>query len=82
MCEDYRAAASIDLVHDEADLAKKVQCPLLVLWGAQGAVTRYDVLGLWRGRAANVTGKQMPGGHSFHETNSQETIAALRAFMA
>jgi haloacetate dehalogenase len=82
MCEDYRAAASIDLVHDGADLNKKVQCPLLVLWGAQGAVTRYDALALWRERAANVSGREMPGGHSFHETNPEATIAALRAFMA
>ncbi|HVS23444.1 MAG TPA: alpha/beta hydrolase [Gammaproteobacteria bacterium] len=83
MCEDYRAAASIDLVHDEADLKKKVSCPLLVLWGERGSVNgRYDALALWRERAANVTGKRMPGGHSFQETNPQETIAALRAFLA
>jgi len=83
MCEDYRAAASIDLVHDEADLKKKVSCPLLVLWGERGSVNgRYDALALWRERAANVTGKLMPGGHSFQETNPQETIAALRAFLA
>ena len=81
MCEDYRAAASIDLVHDEGDLSKKVACPLLVLWGQQGAVTRYDTLALWRERASNVSGKQMPGGHSFQETNPQETSAALRAFL-
>ena len=67
----------------EADLNKKVRCPLLVLWRAQGAVTRYDALALWRERAANVSGREMPGpAHSFHETNPEETIAALRAFMA
>jgi haloacetate dehalogenase len=83
MCEDYRAAASIDLVHDEADLKKKIPCPVLVLWGQQGSVNgRYDALALWRERAANVSGKLMPGGHSFHETHPNETIAELRAFLA
>lgn len=82
MCEDYRAAASIDLVHDEQDLQKKVACPLLVLWGSQGSVaSRYDALALWRERAERVTGKQMPGGHSFQESHPQETVAELRAFL-
>jgi haloacetate dehalogenase len=83
MCEDYRAGASIDLEHDAADVDKKIQCPLLVLWGQQGSVNgRYDALTLWRERAANVTGKLMPGGHSFQETHPQETVAELRAFMS
>src|SRR5450756_562880 len=42
-CEDYRAAASIDLVHDEADMDRKIACPVLVLWGANGLVgKKYD----------------------------------------
>src|SRR4030095_6774315 len=83
MCEDYRAGASIDLQHDESDLQKKIECPLLVLWGQQGSVNgRYDALALWRERAARVTGKLMPGGHSFQETHPKETIAELRAFLA
>jgi haloacetate dehalogenase len=82
MCEDYRAGASIDLVHDEADLYKKIECPLLVLWGEQGSVARrYDALALWGRRAANLTGKQMPGGHSFQESHPAETVAELRAFL-
>jgi haloacetate dehalogenase len=83
MCEDYRAGASIDLVHDEADLRKKIACPLLVLWGQQGSVNgRYDALAIWGERAANVSGKLMPGGHSFQETHPRETIEELRAFLA
>jgi len=83
MCEDYRAGASIDLVHDEADLYKKIACPLLVLWGEQGSVARrYDALALWSRRAARVSGKQMPGGHSFQESHPEETAAELRAFLA
>lgn len=83
MCEDYRAAASIDLEHDAGDIDHKIQCPLLVLWGERGSVARrYDALALWGERAARVAGHQMPGGHSFQESHPAETIAALRAFMA
>ena len=63
MCEDYRAAGSIDFAHDEASLSTKVACPLLVLWGENGSVAgRYDALAIWGERAARVTGRQMPGG--------------------
>jgi haloacetate dehalogenase len=83
MCEDYRASASIDLELDEADLDMKVQCPLLVLWAETGTMGRlYDVLGIWRERGLDVTGKAMPGGHSFHETHPQETLAELLPFLA
>jgi haloacetate dehalogenase len=82
MCEDYRAGASIDFEHDGADLDKKVQCPLLVLWGERGSVAgRYDALAIWGERAARVSGKQMPGGHSFQESHPAETVAELRAFL-
>jgi haloacetate dehalogenase len=82
MCEDYRAAASIDLAHDAADLDRRIACPLLVLWGADGAMARlYDVLAIWRERASTISGKRMPGGHSFHETHPQETLTELRAFL-
>jgi haloacetate dehalogenase len=83
MCEDYRAGGSIDFEHDGADLDKKVQCPLLVLWGERGSVAgRYDALAIWGERAARVSGKQMPGGHSFHESHPEETTAELRAFLS
>jgi haloacetate dehalogenase len=83
MCEDYRAGASIDFEHDGADLDKKVQCPLLVLWGENGSVARrYDALAIWGERAARVFGKQMPGGHSFQESHPEETAAELRAFLS
>jgi haloacetate dehalogenase len=63
-CEDYRAAASIDLEHDESDLGRKVACPLLALWAERGAMhPLFDVAAAWRERAANVTGKVLLGGH-------------------
>jgi pimeloyl-ACP methyl ester carboxylesterase len=83
MCEDYRAGASIDFEHDGADLDKKVQCPLLVLWGERGSVNaRYDALAIWGERATRLTGKLMPGGHSFQESHPAETVAELRAFLS
>jgi haloacetate dehalogenase len=80
-CEDYRAAATIDLRHDEADMDQHVVCPLLALWGAAGFVgRRYDVLAVWRGRAAAVYGHAVPGGHFLPEEAPDETYAALREF--
>ena len=82
MCEDYRAAASIDLEHDKADLAKKIACPLLVLWAKPGAMDNlYDVLSIWKERGVNVTGKGMPGGHNLQEGAPAEVLAELQAFL-
>jgi haloacetate dehalogenase len=82
MCEDYRAAASIDLVHDKADLSKKIACPLLVLWAKPGAMDNlYDVLSIWKERGGNVTGKGMPGGHNMQEGAPKEVLSELQAFL-
>jgi haloacetate dehalogenase len=83
MCEDYRAAASIDLEHDEADLTKKIACPLLTLWGAKGAMqSLYDVPATWRERASNVSGKALPGGHWLPEEVPQELYQELKGFLS
>jgi len=80
-CEDYRAGASIDLEHDEADMADKLGCPLLTLWGGKGLMDRqYDILDAWRERAVNVQGQALPGGHFLPEEVPAETTAALRSF--
>lgn len=80
-CEDYRAAASIDLVHDEVDIDYKIQCPLLVLWGARGVMQRrYDVLETWRERAVNVQGQALDCGHFLPEEAPQQTAIALLNF--
>ncbi|HZI51041.1 MAG TPA: alpha/beta hydrolase [Terriglobia bacterium] len=82
MCEDYRAAASIDLEHDKADLAKKIACPLHVLWAQPGAMANlYDVLSIWKERGTNVTGKGMPGGHNMQEGAPAQVLAELQAFL-
>lgn len=81
-CEDYRAGATVDLDHSNEDGTKRVVCPLLVLWGERGAVGRlYDVMKIWRGHAANVTGKALPAGHFLPEEVPSETLSALLSFL-
>jgi len=81
-CEDYRAAASIDLAHDRADPTRRVRCPLLVLWGAKGVVNRlFDPLNDWRSVADDVRGQVMPTGHYIAEEAPAATLAQLQAFL-
>ncbi|MGB0682281.1 MAG: alpha/beta fold hydrolase [Magnetovibrionaceae bacterium] len=80
-CEDYRAAASIDLVHDRADRRTKLSVPLLVLWGAHGAMARiYDVLATWEEKATDVRGMPVDSGHFLPEEAPEQTVSALRGF--
>ena len=86
MCEDYRAAASIDLEHDRASRAAgaKVQCPLLVLWGAKGKIGQwYDALAIWRQYCSGpVTGGPIASGHYLAEEAPEAVTAQLRTFFA
>ena len=82
ICEDYRAAASIDLAHDKADLNKKIQCPLLVLWSEKGPFHRlYNVLQTWQGRAIQARGKAMPTGHFLPEQMPEELTQEITTFL-
>jgi haloacetate dehalogenase len=82
-CEDYRAAATIDLEHDAADSDNRVDCPLLVLWGDKGVVHRmFDPLSDWRGVATDVSGRALPSGHYLAEEAPEETLRELVAFFA
>ena len=81
-CEDYRAGASIDLVHDEADLEQKVTCPLFVLWSATGYMGRtQDVLQVLRDYATDVRGHSLSCGHYLAEEMPEETYSAIRGFL-
>ena len=83
MCEDYRAAATIDLVHDATDTDSRLDMPLLALWGNDGFVgTHYDVLAEWRQVAHDVTGHGVSGGHYLPEEAPDETLAALLGFFS
>lgn len=83
ICEDYRAAASIDIRHDDEDGGAMLACPLLVLWGAQGTVGQcFDVPALWRQRAQDVRGEALPGGHYLAEELPELVAARLLSFLA
>lgn len=80
-CEDYRAAASIDLAHDAADNDRRVSAPTLVLWGRDGFMEKtYDVLAEWREKCDHVEGGALPSGHFLAEEAPEETIAEFRRF--
>lgn len=82
-CEDYRAAATIDLEHDAADTHTKFDVPLLALWGSKGLVGRlYDVPAVWREKATNVVGTSLPVGHFLPEEAPDQTAASLISFFA
>ncbi len=84
VCEDYRAAASIDLEHDGASRAagEKIACATLVLWGERGVVQRlFDPMTLWRAQCAgSLDGASMPAGHFIPEELPEDTAARLAAF--
>jgi haloacetate dehalogenase len=83
VCEDYRAAATLDFAHDEADRheGRRITCPVLALWGRQGNLDAwYDVVGIWRGWADDVRGRALGCGHYLPEEAPGETYSELRTF--
>ena len=87
ICEEYRAAASLDREHDQADAAagRKIAASLLALWSAKGPLDTWYAaqsgpLALWRHYAADVQGHSIDGGHFFPEQNPEATLSALRSF--
>ena len=82
-CEDYRAAAGVDLVHDRADrdAGRKLPMPLLALWGAHGVVQRcFDPLAEWRRVAADVQGEALTCGHYIPEEAPQALLERVSGF--
>jgi len=83
MCNDYRAVLAVDFELDGADLDQRITCPMLVLWGGDGAMdAAFDVPGTWRVRCDDVTAQAIPGGHFFVDTSPGDTFAALKPFLA
>jgi haloacetate dehalogenase len=83
MCEDYRAAATIDLEHDRADIERgnRIGCPLRVLWGAQGVIEQcFEPLAEWRKVARDVSGRALPCGHYIPEEAPGELMAEMLSF--
>jgi haloacetate dehalogenase len=82
-CDEYRAGASIDLVHDRADLSAKIKMPLLVLWGTHsGQGSGYDLLQVWRDHAEDVRGHGIDSGHFIPEEQPDQAYAALKEFFS
>jgi haloacetate dehalogenase len=82
-CADYRAAARIDLEHDQADIDKKVVCPVLAFWGSHGLMHKlFDMEAAWRTRCANVQTATLPGGHFFVDQFPADTVRILEDFLA
>ena len=89
ICEEYRAAATIDRAHDEADRVsgRRIRCPVLLLWSADGAVgtwyqDRGGPVGVWRAWCDDVQGDEMPGGHFFPEEDPVGTSERMLRFFA
>jgi haloacetate dehalogenase len=88
ICQEYRAAATIDREHDQTDRANghRISCPLLILWSAGGALDTWYIedggpIGLWKNWAENVQGHSLKAGHFFPEEAPQETAEALGRFL-
>ncbi|MFI6364584.1 alpha/beta fold hydrolase [Nocardia sp. NPDC050630] len=83
ICEEYRAAATLDYAHDEADRGqRRIECPLLVLWSATGAVGSWHrPLEVWRRWADDVRGAPLDAGHFLPEEAPEQTARHLLAFL-
>ena len=82
-CEDYRAAGTIDLDHDRADRGRKLEMPVLALWGTRAIVGKmFDCVADWREVANNVTGRAIDCGHFLPEEAPRETLAEIEGFLA
>ena len=80
--EEYRASATIDLLHEEDDQEKKISCPTLVLWSSAGMWAKYDILEIWKERAENVQGIGLDCGHFLPEEDPERTAAELIRFLS
>ena len=87
ICEEFRSAAVLDRQHDESDQSagRRINCPLLVLWDANGALDKWyrdqgGPIGIWQDWALDVSGKPVAGGHFFPEACPEMTADELRSF--
>lgn len=82
-CGDYRAAASIDIEHDEVDIDRKLTCPILALWGSLGVMHKlFDMGAEWQARCENLQTATLPGGHFFIDQLPQETATIVGTFLS
>jgi haloacetate dehalogenase len=81
-CEDYRAGATIDRVHDREDAERSITSPVLVLWSSSGIGATYDVLRIWQDEAEDVGGRALDSGHFLAEERPDEVGQELLTFFA
>jgi haloacetate dehalogenase len=83
ICEEYRAAATLDYQHDEADRGRRrIACPVLALWSHTGAVARWhEPLAVWKAWADDVQGEPIAAGHFLAEEAPEETLRHLIPFL-
>jgi haloacetate dehalogenase len=84
ICEEYRAASTLDWRLDEADRARRpIRCPVLALWSRAGLLKAWgDVLAVWREWADDVRGRPFDCGHFLAEEDADGTYAELHAFFS
>jgi haloacetate dehalogenase len=84
ICEEYRAATTLDYQHDEADRGRRrIACPVLALWSRQGFLQTWDdVLAIWQLWADDVRGRALDCGHFLAEEAPDETYSELHTFFA
>jgi haloacetate dehalogenase len=81
-CCDYRATATVDLDHDEADIGRTVECPTLALWGSEGFMHHcFDMADLWQKRCSHLRPETLPGAHFFVDQFPTETAEILVDFL-
>ena len=83
-CEDYRASATIDLVHDRKDRSKKLNIPILVLWGKKGVIGKqFNPIKIWQKYSKKkIIGKEIDSGHFIPEQNPRETVKNFKNFFS
>lgn len=82
-CEDYRAAAGIDIEHDNVDQGRKLEAPVLILWAKRGVIeTCFDALALWRQRAERVEGEALDATHYMAEEIPDDIAARMSVFFS
>jgi haloacetate dehalogenase len=89
ICEEYRAAATLDRQHDDEDCrnGRRISCPVLALWSSPGALSEWygeagGPLALWRNWGDDVQGGPLNAGHFFPEEIPDETADALSKFLS
>jgi haloacetate dehalogenase len=89
ICEEYRAAATMDIEHDRADkeMPRRIECPMLHLWAEGGPLDTFYAkdggpLGIWRQWAPRAHGQSMKGGHFFPEENPGDTALLVKQFLS